>query len=91
MADPGGQNEIVVFKSCFPNSNLEGRPTDRPARGEGLSVSNANAIYNELLNYFSTRPDQLFVAVTAPPVRDPARAANARAFNRWLVRDELAG
>ena len=90
MADPGGENEIVMFKSCFPNSNLEGRPTDAPARGEGLSVANAKAIYNELLEYFATRPDKLFVAVTAPPVQDRTHAANARAFNTWLVQDWLA-
>ena len=89
LPDPGGENRIVILKSCFPNSNLEGKPTDSPKRGEGLTVSNAKAIYNELLKYFATRPDKLFVVVTAPPVRDPAHAANARAFNTWLVRDWL--
>jgi hypothetical protein len=91
LPDPGGENQVIMFKSCFPNSNLEGSPTDPPARGEGLTVSNAKAIYNELLTYFATRPDKLFVAITAPPVQDPAYAANARAFNTWLVQDWLAG
>jgi hypothetical protein len=89
-ADPGGDNQIVVFKSCFPNSNLEGGPADNPARGEGLSVANAKAIYNELLKFFATQPDRLFVAVTAPPVQDRTYARNARAFNTWLVKDWLA-
>jgi hypothetical protein len=89
--DPGGENQIVMFKSCFPNSNLEGRPTDRAARGDGLTVANAKAVYNELLEYFATRPDRLFIAVTAPPVQDGTFAANARALNRWLVEDWLAG
>jgi len=89
--DPGGENQIVMFKSCFPNSNLEGRPTDGPARGEGLTVANAKAIYRDLLAYFATRPDRLFIAVAAPPVRDGTFAANARAFNSWLVREWLAG
>ncbi len=88
-ADPGGENRVVMFKSCFPNSNLEGRPTDRAARGEGLTVANAKAIYVELLSYFATRPDRLFIAVTAPPVQDSTCAANARALNRWLVEDWL--
>ncbi len=91
LPDPGGENQVVMFKSCFPNSNLEGSPRDLPARGEGLSVANAKAIYNELLTYFATRPDRLFVAVTAPPVQDPTYAANARAFNTWLVTQWLAG
>ena len=90
VPDPGGENQIIIFKSCFPNSNLEGRPTDKPAHGEGLSVANAKAIYSELLEYFTTRPDRLFIVVTAPPVRDPTHAANASAFNTWLVQDWLA-
>jgi hypothetical protein len=90
-SDPGGENRVVMFKSCFPNSNLEGRPTDPPARGDGLTVANAKAIYRELLQYFATRPDKLFIVITAPPVQDPAHSANARAFNTWLVRDWLSG
>lgn len=88
--DPGGENRIVLFKSCFPNSALEGEPTDAPARGEGLTVANAKAIYNELLGYFATQPERLFVVVTAPPLQDPAHARNASALNRWLVEDWLA-
>jgi hypothetical protein len=91
LPDPGGENQIVMFKSCFPNSDIEGKPHDPPARGEGLTVSNAKAIYNELLSYFSTRLDKLFIVITAPPLQDGTHAANARAFNKWLVRDWLAG
>ncbi len=90
-SDPGGENRIVMFKSCFPNSDLEGRPNDPPAPGDGLTVGNAKAIYNALLRYFSSRPDKLFIAVTAPPLQDSANAANARAFNTWLVNDWLSG
>ena len=90
MADPGGENRIIMFKSCFPNSNLTGKGEDPPARGDGLTVGNAKAIYNELLGYFASRPDKLFVAITAPPVQDRSHAANARAFNTWLVKDWLA-
>jgi hypothetical protein len=89
-SDPGGENRIILFKSCFPNSNLEGAPTDPPRRGHGLTVGNAKAIYNELLTYFRTQPGTLFVALTAPPVQDPTYGANARAFNNWLVREWLA-
>ena len=91
LSDPGGENQIIMFKSCFPNSNLEGSPNDPPARGEWLTVGNAKAIYNELLTYFATRPDKLFVVITAPPVQDPTFAANARAFNTWLVTEWLKG
>jgi hypothetical protein len=90
-SDPGGENRVVLFKSCFPNSDLGGRPDDPPRRGHGLTVGNAKAVYNELLRFFASRPDKLFIAVTAPPLQDPANAANARAFNSWLVQEWLAG
>jgi hypothetical protein len=92
--DPGRENEIVLFKSCFPNSNLEGNPDDPPAPGEGMTVGGAKAIYDDLLDYFATRQDKLFVAITAPPVAEgdsSATPANARGFNNWLVNEWLAG
>jgi hypothetical protein len=103
--NPGSENEIVMFKSCFPNSALRGSPEDAPVRGEsnplrGLdssndvhSVGNIKGLYLDLLDYFRTRPDKLFILVTAPPLHssatDAAQAANARALNRWLVQDWL--
>lgn len=100
--DPGGENEIVMFKSCFPNSNVEGSPDDPPTTGnnplEGaglsdLTVGNAKALYLDLLEYFGTHTDKLFVAITAPPLLEsetsPAAAANARALNTWLVEEWL--
>ena len=87
--DPGGENRIILFKSCFPNSDLLGKPTDPPAPEGWLTVSNAKYAYNEILKYFGTRPDKLFVVVTAPPLISSANAANARAFNDWLVNDWL--
>lgn len=91
LAEPGGENRVVMFKSCFPNSNLEGNPEDPPEQGGGLTVGHAKAVYNELLSFFATRPDKLFIAVTAPPVQDPSLGANARAFNTWLTREWLRG
>lgn len=90
-ADPGGENEVVMFKSCFPNSNLTGRPSDPSRKGAGLTVGNAKAVYIDLLRFFAARPDKLFIAITAPPVQDPTHAANARAFNNWLAKDWLQG
>ena len=102
--DPGGENEIIMFKSCFPNSHLGGNPDDpsttgdNPLRGqdawsEYMTVANAKGIYNDILEYFATRQDKLFIVITAPPLvandTDAAHAANARAFNNWLVNDWL--
>lgn len=103
-ADPGGENQVVLFKSCFPNSGLAGSPNDPPKEGdnplqgqaagsEDQTVGNAKAIYRDLLTFFAEHPDKLFVAITAPPLQEaetnPEQAANTRAFNRWLVEDWL--
>ncbi len=94
--DPGGENTIIIFKSCFPNSNLEGNPDDPPLdvyNDWEYSVANAKAVYLALLDYFRTRPDKLFVVITAPPLMESettaAQALNAREFNYWLVHEWL--
>ena len=48
--DPGGENQIIMFKSCFPNSALEGKPNDPPGTYEDLSVGGAKYIYNHILD-----------------------------------------
>ena len=99
---PAGANEIIMFKSCFPNSALRGSPDDPvPAIGNNQlksqdsgssyhTVANAKGIYIDLLNYFSAHQEKLFVVITAPPLSAPTYAANARAFNDWLVNEWLA-
>jgi hypothetical protein len=100
--NPGGENQIIIFKSCFPNSDLWGSPDDLPQSqpNDEYTVANAKAVYNAILAYFETRQDKLFVVITAPPLAEgeyyddalsgDQRAANARAFNDWLVNDWLA-
>ncbi len=87
--DPGGENQVIMFKSCFPNSALEGNPGDSPDAEGWLTVGHAKYVYNEILQFFSTRPDILFIVITAPPLLDSTYAENARAFNLWLVNDWL--
>jgi len=95
--DPGGENEVIVFKSCFPNSALAGSVSDpvpdiasNPLCGQGAgsaahTVANAKGIYQDLLPYFQSKPGKLFVVITAPPLSDATYGANARALNNWLV------
>ncbi len=101
--DPSGENQVILFKSCFPNSALQGNVSDpipsiesNPLKGESCgsdahTVSNAKGIYMDLLPYFSLHPEKLFIVVAAPPLGDATYAANARAFNEWLVNDWLDG
>lgn len=81
-SDPGGPNRIVMFKSCFPNSELAGKPNDPPTGGanplrgnlEPLTVGNTKGIYIELLSAFAARQDIL--------MGDDHRAAGARWYAR---------
>jgi hypothetical protein len=98
---PVTENEVILFKSCFPNSALKGAPgnpappiAQNPLRGQDSgspshTVANAKGVYTDLLEYFRTRLDKLFIAVAAPPLIDGTYAANARVFNEWLVNDWL--
>ena len=99
--DPGGKNRIVMFNSCYPNSNLRGNLQDpipsidaNPLKGVDAgsnyhTIANAKGIYNDLLPYFQQHQETLFVVITAPPLIDSTYSSNARAFNQWLVSDWL--
>jgi hypothetical protein len=93
--DPGGPNEIVMFKSCYPNSELRSPDSPvpaiadnplkgRPCGGSDFTVANAKGIYLDLLEYFGAHPEKLFVAVVAPPVTSPD-TPGGRALADWLV------
>jgi hypothetical protein len=94
--DSSRENEIIMFKSCFPNSAIDGKPTDsakngsNPLRGNSgpLTVANAKGIYNDILSYFSAHQDKLFVLIVTPPLSkndtSSAQATNARAVANWL-------
>jgi hypothetical protein len=109
-ADPGGENAIVLFKSCFVSaSNIGGNAGDpplapgvtNPLHGIGTEVDNTlytveniKGLYRDLLAYFATRQDKLFVLITTPP-SCPGEADDAmpklRDINNWLVTSWLNG
>ncbi len=67
------RNQIVFFKSCFPNSDFkgEGQPPGNSA-GPELTLWNAKAAYAALLEEFRKHPEVLFVCATAPPLAPKA-------------------
>lgn len=67
----GVTNDVVLFKSCYPNNAFTGpgREPGDPQEPE-LTVANAKAAYLSLLPYFREHPEVLFVAFTAPPLAD---------------------
>lgn len=102
--EPAGPNEIVMFKSCFPNSALGGSPSDavpaidvNPLRNQACgdpgvhTVANAKGIYMDLLNYFDAHQETLFIVIAAPPLQSATYSSNARAFNNWLAGSWLSG
>jgi hypothetical protein len=72
--DPApGDNTIVMFKSCFPNSDV------------GSDISDEQAIYSSLLPYFEQHPDKMFVLVTPPPMQQISDPQKTRELCDWLV------
>lgn len=65
----GTKNDIVAFKSCYPNNLFSGEGIE-PGNPQGpeLTVANAKSTYRELLTIFAKHTNTLFVAVTAPPL-----------------------
>jgi hypothetical protein len=77
-----GENTIVMFKSCFPNSDV------------GSDISDEKAIYDSLLPYFARHPDKMFVLITPPPMQSISDPQKTRELCDWLVDREsgwLAG
>ncbi len=101
--DPSRQNEVIMFKSCFPNSQISGNPNDPPttgsnplrgqSAGSAMTVANVKGIYKDLITFFAAHQDKLFVLIVPPPLAngatDASHAANARAVADWLVSNWL--
>jgi hypothetical protein len=66
-------NWIVMFKSCFPNSDV------------GDSIDDEKAAYNSLLPYFASRPDKMFILVTPPPMIQISTPGLTRQLCNWLT------
>lgn len=90
--EDGRRNDVIVFKSCYPNAYVEsegagsGSPTD-----PGRTTQNYRAVFENLSKEFRKYPDKLFIYMTYPPLV-PAEtnldaAKRAREFNQWLIRD----
>lgn len=90
----GKTNEVVMFKSCFPNSEIEADgdlPGDPSAPQRTLA--NYKATWTALESELAKYPDKLFIYLTAPPVvpevSSPDEARRARDFNTWLMTEYL--
>ncbi|MBC7227214.1 MAG: hypothetical protein H5T61_08280 [Thermoflexales bacterium] len=80
------QHEVIIVKSCFPNSNIRSDEQLREMQG----------YYLRMRDRVDRFPRHLFIIVTSPPLNPaettPEAAARARALSRWLQSEEfLAG
>lgn len=88
-------NDLVMFKSCFPNSDIVAPgsdPGDPTAREK--TIANYKAAFNGLKVELTRHSKTLFVYLTAPPLAPDAgtsveAARRAREFNHWLIGDFL--
>lgn len=73
------QHDIVMFKSCFPNSNIE----------SDQMLAQYKRHFNALLPTFQASPDILFIGMSTPPLvrvrTSPDAAERAREWALWLT------
>jgi hypothetical protein len=70
---------IILFKSCFPSSQIDSDEL----------LEQYKSWYRELYAIYRARPEKLFVPMSTPPLlrghTDAAAAARALAFEAWLL------
>jgi hypothetical protein len=75
----GKQHDIIMFKSCFPSSNIK----------DDAALEEYKKHYLSLLPTFKAHPDILFIAMSTPPLTrwetKPDRAARARTWSKWVT------
>lgn len=90
--DSETQNDIIMFKSCFPNSDIIGVGDEKgnPYQPE-KTLSNYHAVFDSLKTIFSAHPNKQFIYVTSPPLHklktNAENAARAREFTKWIKSD----
>jgi hypothetical protein len=76
------QHEVILFKSCFPVSNIR----------SDEQLEQYKRWYLAMREVMDAHPDHLFIVITPPPLNPsattPEAAARARAFADWLLSDE---
>jgi hypothetical protein len=73
------QHDIIMFKSCFPASDIK----------DDAMLDQYKGYYNAILPVFKAHPDILFIAMSTPPLTKretkPDRAARARTWAKWVT------
>jgi hypothetical protein len=77
------QHEVLIFKSCFPNSAIK----------SAEMLEQHRAWYLGMRDVIDQHPDKIFILLTTPPLHPAGttleHAARARALSNWLRSDEF--
>ena len=77
------QHEVIIFKSCFPVSNITTE----------AQLEQYETYYLQMRDVMDQHLDRVFVVMTPPPLNpsatDAAAAVRARTFAEWLKSDEF--
>ena len=77
------QHEVIIFKSCFPNSNVQSEE----------KLAQLKDYYLEIRSRIERYPGKIFILLTLPPLNpaetSPEAAARARALADWLKSGEF--
>ncbi len=76
ISNPSGENDIIMFKSCYPNSEVYS------------SITDEKAYYNQLLDYFVLHQDKLFILITPPGEAVVSSYLLTQELCEWLVDEE---
>jgi hypothetical protein len=82
---PGQKHDVVMFKSCYPASDIDSEAKLEAYKG----------YYNSMLATFKAHPGTLFVAMSTPPLVRAATsaqaAARARRWAKWITTEYAKG
>jgi hypothetical protein len=87
--------QVVIFKNCFPVSDVLGDTGSPDIRSSRKSLENYTLQYSAVRDKLLEFPDTLFIFWTGAPRHRLAtngdNAARARQFAQWVKNDMLAG
>lgn len=79
------QHEVIIFKSCYPNSNIN----------SAEHLQTLQQLYLGMRATIARQPDKIFVLLTTPPLNPAETTAEnaqyARAMAEWMLSDAFTG
>ena len=71
--------DIIIIKSCYPNSNIKST----------FELEKIKNYYNSIFSFFSNYPEKNLIAITSPPLQPImtklSSAKRAKELTNWLV------